>query len=179
MSWRDIAKKVIAKAMEEVGPDFDKISKNYYPFGDRKYHPYHIWLDEIARQRKEHQPLKDEQEELFPGGDPKYTIESLREQLETQAQVLAARDAKIERMDRDYRAILSARADTIENHEKRIAERDKVIERQERMIGMACEWLQKLGCPVLDDHYCDENCSTEMNGSGCWRRWLEQEAQHD
>ena len=27
MTWRDIAKKVIAKAIEEVGPDFDKISK--------------------------------------------------------------------------------------------------------------------------------------------------------
>ena len=53
-----------------------------------------------------------------------------------------------------------------------------LIERQERMIEKACEWMQKIGCPVLDDHYCDENCSTEMNGSGCWRRWLE-EAQHD
>lgn len=52
----------------------------------------------------------------------------------------------------------------------------ELIERQERMIGLACEWLQKIGCPILDDHYCDENCSTEMNGSGCWRRWLEEEA---
>ena len=84
--------------------------------------------------------------ELFPGGDSKYIIDALREQLETQAQVLAARD--------------------------------RVIERQERMIEKACEWMQKIGCPVLDDHYCDENCSTEMNGEGCWRRWLE-ESQHD
>lgn len=91
MSWRDIAKKVIAKAMEEVGPDFDKISRNYYPFGDRKYHPYHIWLDEIARQRKEHQPQKDERKiELFPGGSPEYIIEALRNRLEAAEKVCRA-----------------------------------------------------------------------------------------
>lgn len=56
---------------------------------------------------------------------------------------------------------------------------ESLIKRQERMIGMACEWLQKIGCPALADLYCDENCSAEMNGAGCWRRWLEQEAQHD
>lgn len=94
MSWRDIAKKVIAKAMEEVGPDFDKISRNYYPFGDRKYHPYHIWLDEIARQRKEHQPQKDERKiELFPGGSPEYIIEALRKRLETAENVCRAAEA--------------------------------------------------------------------------------------
>ena len=113
MTWRDIAKKVIAKAMEEVGPDFDKISRNYYPFGDRKYHPYHIWLDEIARQRKERQPKKDErQDELFPGGDPKYTIEALRERLrefdernQTQAHCLAARAEMIDRLEDEVRRL--------------------------------------------------------------------------
>lgn len=58
-----------------------------------------------------------------------------------------------------------------------LTELDAKIERQERMIGLACEWLQKIGCPALADLYCDDNCSTEMNGSDCWRRWLEQEVE--
>lgn len=167
MSWRDIAKKVIAKAIEDVGPDFDKISRNYYPFGDRKYHPYHIWLDEIARQRKEHQPKKDErQSELFPGGDPKYTIEALRERLrefdernQTQAHCLAARAEKIDRLEEEVR-------------------------RLNRMVGKACALID--GCPQFNtmdssgngNWFCnDKNC---MRGKGqyadCWRKYLEEAA---
>lgn len=123
-------------------------------------------------------------------------IERMDEQNQTQAQVLAARDRVIERQaaelkeyhrrDESIIGKICDEVDHVRNADMEVmmlktslVQRQAVIERQERMIGLACEWLRKIGCPALADHYCDENCSTEMNGAGCWRRWLEQEAQHD
>jgi hypothetical protein len=51
--WRKIAHDVITKVLAaNVGrPERDvrKCLKDAYPFGERRYHPYKIWLDEIQR----------------------------------------------------------------------------------------------------------------------------------
>lgn len=55
-SWRDIARPIIAnvlantKGLTEV--EVRKALKDAYPFGQRKYHPYKIWLSEIKIQTK-------------------------------------------------------------------------------------------------------------------------------
>ena len=52
--WREKARKVINKVMIETkGQDEKTVRKalsDAYPFGPRQYHPYKIWLDEIAVQ---------------------------------------------------------------------------------------------------------------------------------
>ena len=51
--WREESAKVIYKIIKD-NPSISikelrrKISKAY-PFGERKYHPYKIWLDEVRR----------------------------------------------------------------------------------------------------------------------------------
>lgn len=56
-TWRDTARPIIAKVLEEnAGKDEAVIKKalyDAYPFGQRQYHPYRIWLDEIKVQRKQ------------------------------------------------------------------------------------------------------------------------------
>ena len=135
-------------------------------------------MDEIARQRKEHQPKKDErQAELFPGGDPKYTIEALRDRLreldeknQTQAHCLAARAEKIDRMEAELSvrrssmewlekqiAVRSAKCETcFDNYAKatgKLAERAEAAEaevrRLNRMVDRACELYADLqgSCP--------------------------------
>lgn len=56
-SWRDTARPIIAKVLEEnTGKDEAVIKKalyDAYPFGKRQYHPYKVWLDEIKVQRKQ------------------------------------------------------------------------------------------------------------------------------
>jgi len=51
-SWRDIAapiiRQVLALGLETKAQR--KALHAAYPFGERKYHPYKIWLDEISRQ---------------------------------------------------------------------------------------------------------------------------------
>lgn len=53
-SWRDIAKPIIAEVLREnEGKDPKEVRKalrEAYPFGERKYHPYKIWIDEIRVQ---------------------------------------------------------------------------------------------------------------------------------
>lgn len=53
-TWRDVARPIIAKAIaENLGKPEKEIRKalrRAYPFGERKYHPYKIWLDEIRVQ---------------------------------------------------------------------------------------------------------------------------------
>lgn len=53
--WRDYARPIIARVLKEnAGADEQTIKralKDAYPFGQREYHPYKIWLDEIAVQR--------------------------------------------------------------------------------------------------------------------------------
>lgn len=56
-TWRDIARPVIQKVIAEYeGNDNNELKKlisKKYPFGERQYHPYKIWLDEIKVQLKE------------------------------------------------------------------------------------------------------------------------------
>ena len=55
-TWRDRARPIIQQVLRDtVGKDEKEIRKalyDAYPFGQRKYHPYKIWLDEIRVQRK-------------------------------------------------------------------------------------------------------------------------------
>lgn len=52
--WRERAAPIIAKVIaENKGKDLKEIRKALfyaYPFGERQYHPYKIWLDECAKQ---------------------------------------------------------------------------------------------------------------------------------
>ena len=61
MTWRSNANEVIHKAIEEIGaetPDIDelfkRISKEYYPFGERSMWPYKIWLSAIQKNKAEY-----------------------------------------------------------------------------------------------------------------------------
>ena len=53
-NWRKTATPIIAKVLVEMKGKPEKevrtALKDAYPFGQRKYHPYKIWLDEIKRQ---------------------------------------------------------------------------------------------------------------------------------
>ena len=61
-TWRDIAKQVIQKAIQEAeaqGLDAEATHKyvnSRYPFGERAYHPYKIWLSEM---KATFQPVAD------------------------------------------------------------------------------------------------------------------------
>lgn len=52
--WRAAAAPIIAKVIaDNKGKDLKEVRKalfHAYPFGERQYHPYKIWLDECARQ---------------------------------------------------------------------------------------------------------------------------------
>ncbi len=54
-SWRAYCAPIITRVLEETkGKDEKEIRKalkEAYPFGEREYHPYKIWLDEVASQR--------------------------------------------------------------------------------------------------------------------------------
>lgn len=77
--WRERARPIIAQVLKEnLGADektIRKALKDAYPFHMRQYHPYKIWLDEIARQRgkkrnhfgrRKPAPVKDpDQMEMF------------------------------------------------------------------------------------------------------------------
>lgn len=74
-TWRDSARPLIAKVLaESKGKSEYQIRKalyDAYPFGERKYHPYKVWLDEIKVQRKKRRfgakvkPVPKEQGKLF------------------------------------------------------------------------------------------------------------------
>lgn len=53
-TWRDIARPIIQNVLtENAGKserEIKKALKEAYPFGQRCYHPYKIWLDEIKVQ---------------------------------------------------------------------------------------------------------------------------------
>ena len=64
MTWRDDANKVIHKAIIEIGAEtrtpadvdelFKRISKEYYPFGERLMWPYKVWLSAIQQCKAEY-----------------------------------------------------------------------------------------------------------------------------
>lgn len=53
-SWRECAAPIIAKVLQNTAGLSEEVIKkalfDAYPFGERKYHPYKIWLDEIRIQ---------------------------------------------------------------------------------------------------------------------------------
>lgn len=53
-SWRNIAKPIIADVIRREGrADLHKLRKalrDAYPFGERRYHPYKVWCDEVKKQ---------------------------------------------------------------------------------------------------------------------------------
>lgn len=68
--------------------------------------------------------------------------------------------------------------DFVETQAQALKERDALVDRQERMIGIACEKLTCIPCwrcPMLNG--CRKSEKKGCNES--FRRWLEQEAQHD
>lgn len=62
--WRAEAAEVISEVLDQCDwstPENEKATRarlrEAYPFGERKYHPYKIWLDEIARQMGKKWPI--------------------------------------------------------------------------------------------------------------------------
>jgi len=63
--WRSTAAEVIAEVLDQCGPlltpEDEKACRarlrEAYPFGEKKYHPYKVWLDEIARQMGKKWPI--------------------------------------------------------------------------------------------------------------------------
>lgn len=53
-TWRNVARPLIARVIAEVGTEDAKALRqalrDAYPFGQRKYWPYKVWLDEIKHQ---------------------------------------------------------------------------------------------------------------------------------
>ena len=53
--WRERAAPIVAKILEKskhrTPKEINAALRDAYPFGERKYQPYKIWLDEIQRQR--------------------------------------------------------------------------------------------------------------------------------
>jgi len=51
--WRNIANRVIAKTVKDnpglPEQELRKKLSEAYPFGERRYHPYKIWLSEINK----------------------------------------------------------------------------------------------------------------------------------
>lgn len=54
-SWRDKARPIVAQVLRDTEgktePEIKQALFDAYPFGQRHYTPYKIWLDEIRRQR--------------------------------------------------------------------------------------------------------------------------------
>jgi len=54
-SWQERAAPVIAAVLAATAGQDEKIVRkglrDAYPFGERAYHPYKVWLNEVARQR--------------------------------------------------------------------------------------------------------------------------------
>lgn len=62
-SWRDIARPIIARVLletkDKTEQEIKKALFDAYPFGERRYHPYKVWLDEIRRQRGKKKDRQD------------------------------------------------------------------------------------------------------------------------
>ena len=75
MAWRDYARPIIQQVLKDTKGQDDKAIrkalKEAYPFGERNYHPYKIWLDEIKVQRGKRkfghkpEPTPENQTNLF------------------------------------------------------------------------------------------------------------------
>lgn len=58
--WRERARPIVEQVLKETAgkteKEIRKALREAYPFGQRKHHPYKIWLDEIAVQRGKKKP---------------------------------------------------------------------------------------------------------------------------
>jgi hypothetical protein len=78
MSWRDRARPIIARVLQEYAGaserDIRKALREAYPFGPREHWPYKVWCDEVAEQRgtaarKERKAKHDAGQLYFTIGD--------------------------------------------------------------------------------------------------------------
>jgi hypothetical protein len=49
MTWREYANKVIQDNPNMAEEELKRLISKAYPFGERKYHPYKIWLDCVKK----------------------------------------------------------------------------------------------------------------------------------
>lgn len=106
-------------------------------------------------------------------------LREMDEKNRTQAQVLAARCEIIERQSAKCETCFDNYAKVIGKLTERAESAEANVERQERMIEMACaEWEQVAEC---NDCLAARTCTVNAKGECAteYRRWLEQEAQHD
>ncbi len=70
MNWRGFCKPIIETAIKEnpttTDKEIKKILKPLYPFGEREYYPYKVWLDEIKKQLKARARMKESPKLHFP-----------------------------------------------------------------------------------------------------------------
>ena len=52
-TWRERAQRVIGEVRaahpDAAGPELRRLLRDAYPFGQRQFHPYKIWCDEVRR----------------------------------------------------------------------------------------------------------------------------------
>lgn len=73
MTWRDHCRPIITQVLKDTEGQHEGLIKralfDAYPYGQRKMHPYKIWLDEIKVQRglkKSKMPIENpNQQKLF------------------------------------------------------------------------------------------------------------------
>ena len=55
MSWREISRPIIQHVLAETAGQTEQqvtvALRAAYPFGERRYHPYKVWLNEVRKQR--------------------------------------------------------------------------------------------------------------------------------
>lgn len=53
-TWRDSISQRVADVVRDIGLDdiqaLRKALREAYPYGERRYHPYKVWLSEVHRQ---------------------------------------------------------------------------------------------------------------------------------
>ena len=73
MSWREKAAPIITRVLEETKESTPKERRKAlaiaYPFGERKYWPYKVWLNEIRRQRDGWAP-PERKRKMTPANNP-------------------------------------------------------------------------------------------------------------
>lgn len=63
ITWRGLARPIIAEVVEANRGKPEKVVRkalrDAYPWGERDYHPYRVWCDEIRRQLQPPDPPPD------------------------------------------------------------------------------------------------------------------------
>jgi len=62
VNWREKARSVIDQVYRDnptaTPEQMTKLLRDAYPFGERKYHPYKVWLDEVRKRKQLPTPAK-------------------------------------------------------------------------------------------------------------------------